>query len=323
MKAKKPIKLSFTIAVIIIELIFLVSMITIYYFYQIAENKTESKQNQVDSIEIAENNKEKVEDKKEKTNEIEKKEIIEQTNKKENTSTNIDWEEYPKNDKWLEEIVEEINKENSTFYNLTKKTFYSLRKNKIESYKERFEDLYMLGDSTKIFRWKCNYPRYCYKNVEKKDLSSKYTKKIIYDIAILNEIYCDGDYDWETYVKNQYNALVVEKDYKHYDEVPKEFYYKIPNMLIMNGNNESKEEYKKNARAKKIKVTINNEKTYIFDLKDTNRVQVFELGYKQDSIEKPVHIETEVLEKYKGEKTEDVYISDIQFGIESNIPQGR
>lgn len=323
MKKNKPIKMSFTIAVIIIELIFLISMITIYYFYHIVENKTELKQNQADSIEIAENNKEKVEDKKEKSNEIEKNVVIEKTNKKENSSTNIDWEEYPKNDKWLEEIVGEINEESSTLYNLTKKTFYSLRKNKIESYKERFEDLYMLGDSTKIFRWECNYPRYCYKNVEGKDLSLKYTKKITYDIAILNEIYYDGDYDLETYVKNQYNALVIEKDYKHYDDVPEKFYYKIPNMLIMNGNNESKEEYKNNARAKKIKVTINNEKTYILNLKDTNRVQVFELGYKQDSIEKPVHIETEVLEKYKGEKTEDVYISDIQFGIESNIPQGR
>ena len=94
-------------------------------------------------------------------------------------------------------------------------------------------------------------------------------------------------------------------------------------MFIMNGNNESEEDYKNNSRAKKIKVTINKEKEYTFELKDTNKVQVFNIGYKQNNIEKPVNIEVEVLDKYKGEKTEDIYISDIQFGIESNIPQGR
>ena len=53
MKKKKPIKLSFTIAVIIIELIFLISMITIYYFYQVAENNTQN--NITSNIEMLEN----------------------------------------------------------------------------------------------------------------------------------------------------------------------------------------------------------------------------------------------------------------------------
>lgn len=43
----------------------------------------------------------------------------------------------------------------------------------------------------------------------------------------------------------------------------------------------------------------------------------------QNTIETPVNIEIEILDKYNGEKTNDVYISDIQFGITSNIPQGR
>ena len=54
MKKKKPIKLSFTIAVIIIELIFLISMITIYYFYQVAENKTQIKNNITSNIKTTE-----------------------------------------------------------------------------------------------------------------------------------------------------------------------------------------------------------------------------------------------------------------------------
>lgn len=53
MKKKKPIKLSFTISVIIIELIFLISMITIYYFYQVAENNTQN--NITSNIEMVEN----------------------------------------------------------------------------------------------------------------------------------------------------------------------------------------------------------------------------------------------------------------------------
>ena len=38
---------------------------------------------------------------------------------------------------------------------------------------------------------------------------------------------------------------------------------------------------------------------------------------------KPVQINIEVLETYKGEKSDDTYIADIQFGMESNIPQAR
>ena len=113
------------------------------------------------------------------------------------------------------------------------------------------------------------------------------------------------------------------KDY-HYD-IPKDrkFYYEIPSMLVMNGNNTSEKDYKNNARAKKIKVTVNEDKEYVFELEDKNAVQVFDIDYKQNTIEKPVNIEVEVLETYAGEKTEDVYIADIQFSIKSNIPQGR
>ena len=65
------------------------------------------------------------------------------------------------------------------------------------------------------------------------------------------------------------------------------------------------------------------DKEYVFELEDTNVVQVFDIDYKQNTIEKPVNIEVEVLETYAGEKTEDIYISDMQFSINSNIPQGR
>lgn len=309
MEKKKTIKIRFMVAIIIIELVFLISMITIYYIYHLADNKIRTKNNSITSV----NNEEKKENikiEKDITKDIEK-------------ASKYEWEEYPNDDKWMDETIRENNEEDSTKLKLIRKSLYSLNKNKIKLFDERYYDIFGIGDSTKIINWTSNYARYCYPDNEKNDLDSKYTKIITYDIAIFNEAYFDGYYDLETCVKNQYNKLVVKKDYGHYENIPKSFYYEIPNMFIMNGNNENEKEYKNNSRAKKIKVTINKEKEYNFELKDTNRVQVFDIDYKQNNIEKPVNIEVEVLEKYKGEKTEDIFISDIQFGIESNIPQGR
>ena len=91
----------------------------------------------------------------------------------------------------------------------------------------------------------------------------------------------------------------------------------------MNGNNESEDTYMSFDRAKKIKVTANDEEEYIIELNDTNEVQIFDINYKQNSIQTPVNLKIEVLDTYEGEKDSDVYISDVQFAIESNIPQGR
>ena len=292
MEKKKGIKIRFTVAIIIIELMFLISMMTIYYIYHLADNKKRTKNNVANSSGIE-------------------------------RKTDYEWEEYPNDNKWMDEtIIENVGKD-STALKLARNSLYSLKNNKIKSFDERYYIIFGIGNSTKIIDWTSNYARFCYPNNENNNLSSKYTNKISYDIAIFNEIYYDGYYDLETCVKNQYDKLVVKKDYQHYENVPKSFYYEIPNLFIMNGNNESEEEYKNNARAKKIKVTINKEKEYFFNIKDTNRIQVFDVGYKQNNIEKPVKIEVEVLDKYKGEKTEDICISDIQFGIESNIPEGR
>lgn len=239
------------------------------------------------------------------------------------TTSQIDWEEYPKDidkkvNEWIGgiELSSEVGK---VSYNLMKKTIYSLSQQK-ENY---FNRMYFNGDSTEIIENNSNYSRYCYPDNEDNDLSAKYTKKIEYQMAVFNELYYDGYYDLETLVNRQYEALVQKKDYKHYTNVSKNLYYEINKVLIMNGNNESKNEYQNDGRAKKIKLTFNKDKEYIFDLKDTNKVQIFDINYRQNTIRTPVNIEIEVLDKYNGEKTSDVYISDIQFGITSNIPQGR
>jgi len=125
------------------------------------------------------------------------------------------------------------------------------------------------------------------------------------EITYLNSIYATDYHPFAFY--STYNDL----------------YYELTGMLIMNGNNTSKEDWENNARAKKIKVTINNEATYTYDLEDKMDVQLIDLNYKQNTIEKPINIDVEVLETYPGKLSNDVYISDIQFGLNSNCPGGR
>jgi len=101
------------------------------------------------------------------------------------------------------------------------------------------------------------------------------------------------------------------------DTTSVENYYvcpKITGMLVMNGNNKSEEDYYSNSRAKKIKVTINGEKEQILELKDTMEVQLIDLEYSQIS-ESDISVDIEVIDTYKGSKSNDIYISDIQFGI--------
>ena len=234
-----------------------------------------------------------------------------------NVTTKIDWEEYPSNDNWMEDVIKSHLDSNSVMYKLMRNTLYSLDRIKEISFQNMYYNIIGIGDSTEIVDFNSNYARYCYPNNKNNDLSAKYTNKIQYSIAEFNESYYDGYYDLKTLVKRQYDKLNEEK------APVNNYYYKIPNMLIMNGNNESKEDYENNSRAKTIKVTINGEKEYIFNVKDTNKVQVFDINYTQNTIEKPVEMVVEVLESYNGNKTNDVYISDIQFGITSNIPQGR
>ena len=245
-----------------------------------------------------------------------------------NEVSKSEWEAYPKNideiileDYSYEDTLEQVSDRLS--YSLMKKTLYSLTKNYKElvddnSFKTvSIEELLGYGDSAEIVEMTCNYPRYCYPDGEDNDLKAKYQDIIEYDIADFNEGYYDGYYDLETCVKNQYSKL----EENGYDV--ESFYYEIPRILIMNGNNENEQRFLNYARAKEILVTVNDDEEYTFELEDTNKVQVFDLGYRQDNIKKPVNIKVEVLESYAGEKFSDVCISDFQCDIKSNIPQGR
>lgn len=52
-------------------------------------------------------------------------------------------------------------------------------------------------------------------------------------------------------------------------------------------------------------------------------VQLIDLNYIQNEIETPIDIKIEILEKYDGNISDRVFISDIRFGINSSIPRGR
>ena len=122
----------------------------------------------------------------------------------------------------------------------------------------------------------------------------------------------------------QYNEFSNNWDEYYYREekLDEELYFKITGMTLMNGNNLTTDNYYNNARAKKIKVTI-NDKEEIINLLDTPKAQFVDLSYIQKDITKPIEINVEILEVYDGKISEDVYIADIQFGMTSNIPMGR
>lgn len=310
MGEKKEIRVSLGTVICIVIITFLLSVIGLmWYYYNYVVDKVptnESASNVVDT-----NN----------------------TENSKDEDSNYVWEEYPTELRkslaawafgdssedyfWSEDVP-------VTIYSLSKK-YSSYWDNPFYNYIYSYIEFQDTG-GTEIHKWESNYSQYDMRYYNEKINLEKYTDKITYKTGLFNEVCIRTDEKTiEEMANSQYNNLVLEEKNYHYTDIPEDrkFYYEVPSMIVMNGNNASEEDYKNNARAKKIKVIVNNEKEYVFNLKDTNAVQVFDLNYKQNTIEKPVNITVEVLETYAGEKTEDIYMSDIQFAINSNIPQGR
>lgn len=251
------------------------------------------------------------------------------------------WEEYPDN---LTELISEWLLGDKTAWSTSfetqtmKKTLYSLSKKYSTSNKCPFTEDFLshlyIGDSTRIVDIKSNYKQYEYDSDDEFINGykvEKYTDKISYKIADFFEaFYLDPENNTlEESNLYQYFAIrsdYIDPEYKSRLPVDMNLYREIPYMLVMNGKNTSEQDFKNNARAKKIKVVIDGIREYTFELEDTNAVQVLKLDYmdlKEPSLKHPISIAVEVLETYSGEQTDDVYISDIQFAITSNIPQGR
>jgi hypothetical protein len=95
-------------------------------------------------------------------------------------------------------------------------------------------------------------------------------------------------------------------------------HYSLSGISIMNGNNTTIENYYNNARAKKIKITV-NDKEVIVNLEDTPEFQYIYLGFDYLEYTTPVSIKIDVLEKYDGLVSNDVYFSDIEYKIDNNF----
>ena len=78
-------------------------------------------------------------------------------------------------------------------------------------------------------------------------------------------------------------------------------------------------------KPKQIKITINNSKTQTYTLNNIDKYQLVDLDYTQNNITKPINIKIEILSSYDNifnSNDTSLYIEDIQFGIDSNLPQG-
>ena len=87
----------------------------------------------------------------------------------------------------------------------------------------------------------------------------------------------------------------------------------INTIIITNGYVKSNSLYKNNSRVKKIKVNVNNDFSFYLNLEDVSSNQHFyikEIGGKYDS---NWFIEFEILDIYKGDKYNDVVITEINF----------
>lgn len=103
-----------------------------------------------------------------------------------------------------------------------------------------------------------------------------------------------------------------------------ESYIKITGIALMNGNNTTEDMWIKSARAKKIKLTIESEDEdlpyeYFFELKDTMEIQLLDFKHVHEKNVKIINIQIDILEKYDGQENDDVYISDIRFGIDNSL----
>ena len=251
------------------------------------------------------------------------------------------WEEYP--DNLTEEVSEWLLGDktawSTSFETQTmKKTLYSLSKKYSTSDKCPFTKDYLshlyIGDSTRIVDIDSNYKQYEYDSDDEFINGyniKKYTDIISYKKAdFFEDFYLDPENNTlEESNFYQYFTIIsdhIDPEYKSRLPIDMNLYREVPYMLVMNGKNTSEQDFKNNARAKKIKVVIDGISNYTFELEDTNAVQVLKLDYmdlKEPSLKHPISVAVEVLETYSGEQTNDVYISDIQFAITSNIPQGR
>lgn len=88
---------------------------------------------------------------------------------------------------------------------------------------------------------------------------------------------------------------------------------KITEIIIFNGYSKNLKSWNDNSRVKAFKLKINNEIIGRLNLVDTYEEQIFKIGTHSPNSNNKLKIDLEILEVFKGEKYEDVAISEINF----------
>lgn len=235
--------------------------------------------------------------------------VINSSNVKEENQNNtkVHYIDYARDTSYVEDVYgEKLNAENTLKYAVMKE----YGKEKFEGYQFAYASFGHEGDSAAWEEIDSNYEEHKRGSEIK---IGKYTEIINSELAVLNEA---GRYNESMTLKQRVTAMYKSiKDNNFY----KDARFQLTGMCIMNGNSTSEEDYNNNSRAKKIKVTVNDEKEYIFELEDTNKPQLFDMDVEQSDISSTMNVKVEVLETYKGLNCEDVYITEIGFGINGGV----
>lgn len=89
---------------------------------------------------------------------------------------------------------------------------------------------------------------------------------------------------------------------------------RVSEIIIYNGYIKNYDLFKSNSRVKKFKLYINNVPYAILNVGDTTASQTFKIGLQQSKdMKKDLILTLEILEIYKGTKSNDVVISEINF----------
>ena len=180
-----------------------------------------------------------------------------------------------------------------------------------------YTDATLLGGTTRVIVQESNYNQF--NSYKETDDLIPYSSPININICTFNELYMSDNNtylsDHIKYQNDHLNEMLtyysrlnsnVKKDQK--------CIYKLTGMLIVTEENNKPE---------KIRVTINNQSFQEFVLNPETNYNTFDLDYTQENISKPISIKIEVLSTFNNTDINNVIIKDIEFGIDSNIPQGR
>lgn len=305
MESKKELKMKLSTVLYLVIILILIMGIGITYYFGIIKNNEKIQ------------NLEKTYSKKIENLEKEKNELKEKLNRIETNNAKTPGDNnYIENENMIDNETIEFPIDLKD--DVQEKTYLDFYDNNL-NFEKYFISAANLGDYSTGYIAESNYEQYIKGSVEVKPYNSIINIKFtLFDNWIGNCASYKG-YNEEIDIYNT-NKTIEEKTkelaeiYNKCHDVTEELHFKVTGMVIMNGKNVSEEEYYNNARAKKIKLIYNDKIEKIIELEDTMEIQVVDLDYKQNDVTKPIDIKIEVLEKYSGKVSNDVYITDIQFG---------